>query len=72
MDLSITRITPAVQRERGAHAFDQGLGLGDHGLTDTPGIVQWTAGYIKRQRELELSRKAGQVPGQQLAEVSPP
>lgn len=71
MDLSIRLITPELMQELGADAFDQGLGVNDHGMN--PGsraIRDWQAGW-HRQR-VKNSRKRGNQAAQQLAEVSPP
>lgn len=68
MDFSITLITPENMRERGAEAYDQGLGEHDHGLVDREAIKHWQAGW--HIRRVERAQERNQV--QQLAEVSPP
>jgi hypothetical protein len=58
VDTSITLITPDMQRERGAHAFDQGLGVDDHHMNPgAPAIRDWQFGW--HTRRIERSRKAG-------------
>lgn len=64
MDTSITLITPAMQRDRGAQAFDEGRGIDAHHMNPgSPAIKAWQEGWLWRQREVQL---AVQV------EVSPP
>lgn len=73
MDISIRSVTPDMQRDRGAQAFDDGRGVDDHYMNPgSPAIKDWQYGW--HQRRIERSRKTGnQVqPVQQLAEACPP
>lgn len=57
MDLSISLVTPGYWQDRGADAFDQGLGIDDHDLN--PGsraIADWQFGYRQREREVQQDR----------------
>lgn len=66
MDLSIRPVTPQIMAERGAQAFNDGLGINDHDMN--PGsraILDWQAGW----RLAERSRARG---NQRMVEVSPP
>jgi hypothetical protein len=50
MDTSITLVTPAMHRRRGADAFDRGEGVNDHNMNDgAPAIAAWQAGWRDRQ-----------------------
>lgn len=65
MDLSIRPVTPQIMQDRGADAFDQGLGIDGHDMN--PGsraIVDWQCGWLQRQRQVQVE--------QQLAEACPP
>jgi hypothetical protein len=69
MDLSIRLITPEVMRERGAAAFDAGLGQDDHGMNESaPARKDWQYGWHARRIECARAQQAGQ----QLAEACPP
>jgi len=70
VDLSIRLVTPDMQRDRGAQAFDEGRGVDDHHMNPgAPAIRDWQFDW--HTRRIERSRKAGnQV--QQLAEACPP
>jgi hypothetical protein len=70
MDLSIRPVTPAIMRDRGADAFDEGRGVDDHHMNPgAPAIADWQAGW--HQRRVERSRKTGNHL-RQLAEACPP
>ena len=50
MDYSIRPVTPEIMRERGADAFDRGLGVDDHNMN--PGvaaIADWRKGWMDRR-----------------------
>lgn len=65
MDLSIRAVTPQIMRDRGADAFDRGLGIHDHDMNpDSRAIADWQSGWLWRQREVQAA--------QQLAEACPP
>lgn len=50
MDLNIRPVTPQIMRQRGADAFDRGLGIDDHNMNiGVPAIADWQAGYRERQ-----------------------
>lgn len=71
MDLSICLVTPAMQEQRSANAFDRGDAVTDHHMnphTSRAAICDWTRGY--RRRQLECMRRPLTV--QQLDHVSPP
>lgn len=54
MDYSITLVTPAMNRQRGADAFDQGRSIDDHHMnlhTSALAISDWQRGWRERQRE---------------------
>lgn len=78
MDTSISLVSPNMQRERGADAFDEGRGVDDHHMNPgSPAIKDWQDGW--HQRRVERSRGAGNhisdatdMVGQQLAEACPP
>lgn len=49
MDCSIQPVTPALMRERGAEAFDRGLGIDDHNMNpDAIAISDWRKGWQER------------------------
>jgi hypothetical protein len=57
MDLSITAITPKMMRQRGADAFDRGLGIDDHGMNPwSPAVADWREGWMQRQAEVGALR----------------
>jgi hypothetical protein len=57
VDHSITLITPAMHRQRGADAFDRGLGIDDHDMNPgSPAIADWKHGWIWRQAEARADR----------------
>lgn len=69
MDHSITLITPAMHRARGADAFDRGLGIDDHHMNEgAPAIADWRKGWLERRaavhaRELvKFASRAGSPP----------
>ena len=50
MDHSITLVTPAMNRQRGADAFDQGRGIDDHHMNPgAPAIADWQQGWRDRR-----------------------
>ena len=70
MDLSIRLTTPTLMIDRGAAAFDAGLGVNDHGINESsPARKDWQYGW--HMRRIESSNAAPRA-RQQLAEVSPP
>jgi hypothetical protein len=53
MDLSIRPVTPEIMRERGADAFDRGLGVDDHNMNPwVDAVADWKAGYRERQAQV--------------------
>lgn len=69
MDLSIALVTPEMQRQRGADAFDRGVPIDGHQMNPgRPAIVDWMRGW--RLRQLETMRRPIIV--LQLDHVSPP
>jgi hypothetical protein len=74
MDQSIRAVTPQIMQDRGADAFDRGLGIDDHDMN--PGsraIVDWQISYMQRQRELQDDRAwAARELDHALAEACPP
>lgn len=78
MDLPIRSVTPDMQRDRGAQAFDDGRGVDDHYMNPgAPAIKDWQFGW--HQRRTERSRLSGNhitdvsnMVDQQLAEACPP
>lgn len=70
MDTSIRVITPEDHETRGAQAYDEGLGVDDHGLEPGSSARKyWKFGWHMRRVERTRARA---VRLQQLAEVSPP
>lgn len=58
MDTSIRAVTPQIMQDRGADAFDRGLGIDDHDMN--PGsraIVDWQIGYMQRQRAVQAEQQ---------------
>ena len=50
MDHSIYAVTPAMNRQRGADAFDRGVGIDDHGMNPwAPAVAHWQRGWRERQ-----------------------
>jgi hypothetical protein len=50
MDHSITLVTPAMNRQRGADAFDRGAGIDDHNMNPgAPAIEDWRKGWLERR-----------------------
>jgi hypothetical protein len=67
MDHSISIVTPALMRQRGAEAFDRGLTLDDHGMNPwAPAVADWKTGWLARHYEVVVKAN-----GRQL-QVSPP
>jgi hypothetical protein len=58
MDESIQPVTPEAMRRRGAHAFDQGLGIDDHGFNwhAIDAIADWRKGWQERQAQVDADR----------------
>lgn len=57
MDHSICLVTPAMNRQRGADAFDRGLGIDDHGMNPwAPAVDDWQAGWRERQAQVGALR----------------
>jgi hypothetical protein len=64
MDRSITLITPDLMRERGAEAFDRGLGVEDHEMNhDAAARKDWQFGW--HARRIQRSRERGNQAAQQ-------
>lgn len=74
MDHSITLVTPAMQRERGAAAFDEGRGIDDHYMNPgAPGIADWQAGWCARERQVQEDHAwAAHALARALAGACPP
>ena len=58
MDHSIQPITPEAMRRRGAHAYDLGRGIDDHGFNwhCTDAIADWRKGWQERQAQVAADR----------------
>ena len=57
MDHSITLVTPAMNRQRGADAFDRGVGIDDHGMNPwAPAVADWRKGWQERQAQFGADR----------------
>jgi hypothetical protein len=68
MDIQIQLVTPEMQRQRGAKAFDDGVPIDGHNMNpDARAIGDWMRGW--RLRQIESMKRPITV--QQLAEVSP-
>jgi hypothetical protein len=66
---NIRPVTPEIQRQRGAKAFDDGVSIDGHNMNpDARAIGDWMRGW--RLRQLETMRRPLTV--QQLDRVSPP
>lgn len=54
MDHSIQPITPEAMRRRGAHAYDLGRSIDDHGFNwhCTDAIADWRKGWQERQAQV--------------------
>lgn len=62
-DLSIRLITPDVHEDRGAKAYDDGLGVNDHGLPeDSRARKHWQCGW-HRQRVVRSGATFFSLPG---------
>jgi hypothetical protein len=62
-------ISRETMRKRGAKAFEQGLGINDHGMNPgSPAIEDWQAGW----RDHRIMVCALHVVKSQLAEACPP
>lgn len=50
MDTSIRPVTPEFMRERGARAFDAGLGIEDHNMNPwVDAVADWRKGWMERR-----------------------
>jgi hypothetical protein len=57
MDISIRPVTPQIMQDRGADAFDRGLGIDDHDMNlGSLAIVDWQIGWRHRQRQEQEDR----------------
>lgn len=57
MDTSIRAVTPEIMRQRGADAFDRGLGIDDHHMNEgAPAIADWRKGWQQRQAQVGADR----------------
>jgi hypothetical protein len=57
MDHAITLVTPAMNRQRGADAFDQGLGIDDHNMNPwVAAAADWRKGWQERKAQVEAER----------------
>jgi len=71
MDHSITIVTPAMNRQRGADAFDRNVPIDGHNMNPgAPAIADWQKGW--RDRQAVAFARAAVKPMVDLAEVSPP
>lgn len=53
MDHAITLVTPAMNRQRGADAFDRGVGIDDHHMNPgAPAIADWRKGWMERRAQV--------------------
>ena len=53
MDYSISLVTPAMNRQRGADAFDRGVGIDDHHMNPgAPAIADWRKGWMERRAQV--------------------
>ena len=69
MDPSITLVTPAMNRQRGADAFDRGVGIDDHHMNPgAPAIADWRKGWLERRAAVYALALVKLC----VAEVSPP
>ena len=68
MDQIISR---DIIKARGAHAYDQGMGVNDHNMNPgAPAIPDWQFGW--HTRRIERSRRAAKIVQLEQLEVSPP
>lgn len=57
MDFSISLVTPAMHRARGAQAFDEGRGIDSHGMNPwAPAVADWRKGYQKRKADCAVDQ----------------
>jgi hypothetical protein len=69
MDHAITLVTPAMNRQRGADAFDQGLGIDDHNMNPgSAAIADWRKGWQERRAAVHAAALVKHCMG----EISPP
>ena len=69
MDHSIYAVTPAMNRQRGAFAFDEGRGIDDHHMNPgAPAIADWRKGWIERRAAVY----ARDIVKHCMGEISPP
>jgi hypothetical protein len=53
VDASITLVTPAMNRQRGADAFDRGLGIDDHNMNPwVNAVADWRKGWQERRAQV--------------------
>ena len=53
MDHSIYLVTPAMNRKRGADAFDRGLGIDDHNMNPwAEAVADWRKGWMERRTQV--------------------
>lgn len=53
MDFSISLVTPEMNRQRGADAFDRGVGIDEHHMNPgSPAIADWKKGWMERQGQV--------------------
>jgi hypothetical protein len=69
MDLSISVVTPDMQFDRGAQAYDEGRGVHDHYMNPgAPAIRDWQYGW--HTRRVERSRANACQAAQRAAEAA--
>lgn len=57
MDFSISLVTPAMHRARGAQAFDDGRGIDDHGMNPwSAAVADFRKGWQQRQAECAVDQ----------------
>lgn len=56
-DCSIQAVTPEIMRQRGADAYDRGLGIDDHGMNPwSPAVADWRKGWQERHATASTTR----------------
>jgi hypothetical protein len=62
MDHSIQPITPETMRRRGAHAYDLGRSIDDHGMNPgSAAIADWRKGWQERQAQVAAQQVLAQA-----------